>query len=75
MAIVTSITVVLVTINPLMMTVRRSLMVTGQTRKDRIVVCVGMTVTAMIPLTFMLAAVNRKIEIIMIPGGRLPGIL
>ena len=44
------------------------LLVTGDTSENGIIIWVSVTIVALIPFPFMLAAVNREIEIIVIPG-------
>lgn len=44
------------------------LLVTSDTSENGIIIRVGVTIVALIPLAIMLATENREIEIIVIPG-------
>ena len=66
------IAIVLVAADFIMIFVGLPLLMTGETGKDAIIIWVGVAITALIPFSFVFAAVNRKVLIVMIPCRRHP---
>ena len=62
------IAIVLIPGNLIMVIICLVFLVTGDTSENGIIIWVSVTIVALIPFPFMLAAVNREIEIIVIPG-------
>ena len=69
---ITGIAVVLVSRNPIVITIGFGLSVTGKACKYAIITCIGMTITALIPLSLMFSAENGEVHVVVIPVGRRP---
>ncbi len=67
--------IILVAVDPIVIIVGIILVVAGEATEYGVVIWIRMAVCALIPFSFVLATVNWKIEVVMIPVGRFPCVL